>query len=111
MTDEKHSSTGGFFSGLMFGAMAGALGYYLLKTEDGKKAREKLNEEWEKAKSQMQESGVIEDATKSLPETIQHTIQHITGPKKPIRRARKKTTKKSSDSSTPKTFKGAKKAE
>ena len=40
MSDDKHSSTGGFFSGLLFGAAAGAMGFFLLKTDDGKKARE-----------------------------------------------------------------------
>lgn len=83
MSDEQNKPTSGnFLSGLFFGAVAGAAGYFFMKTEEGKKARKKLSEEWEKAKQDLSKSGVIEDATKSLPETIQHTIQHIIEPSK-----------------------------
>ncbi len=81
MSDDKHSG-GNFFTGLLFGAVAGAAGYFFLKTDEGKKARVRLLEEWEKAKVEMSESGVIQDVTKSLPETVQHTIEHIVEPQK-----------------------------
>lgn len=81
--DKQHG--GSFFSGLMFGALAGAASYFFLKTEEGKKARKRLTEEWEKAKEEMSQSGAIEDVTKSLPETVQHTIEHIIEPKKMIK--------------------------
>ncbi|MEO8581345.1 MAG: hypothetical protein ABI425_02060 [Patescibacteria group bacterium] len=84
MTEDKQTS-GNFFSGLMFGAIAGAASYFFLKTEEGKKARQKLAEEWEKAKEEMAKSGAIEDATKSLPETVQHTIEHIIEPKRLVK--------------------------
>lgn len=81
MTHDDNKSTGNFLTGLLFGAAAGAAGYFFMKTEEGKKAREKLSEEWEKAKEDMAKSGAIEDVTKSLPQTIQHTIQRIIEPK------------------------------
>lgn len=80
MNDDKNTG-GSFFTGLMFGAVAGAASYFFLKTEEGKKARRRLMEEWEKAKEEMSKSGAIEDVTKSLPETVQHTIEHIIEPK------------------------------
>jgi len=74
--------TGNFLTGLVFGALAGAAGYFFLKTEDGKSTRKKLSDEWERAKEDLAKSGVIQDATQSLPEAIQHTIQKIIEPKK-----------------------------
>ena len=84
MNEDQHSS-GNFFTGLMFGAIAGAASYFFLKTEEGKKARQRLAEEWEKAKEDMAKSGAIEDVTKSLPEQVQHTIEHIVEPKRMVK--------------------------
>lgn len=79
--NEDKQTHGSFFTGLMFGAIAGAASYFFLKTEEGKKARQKLATEWEKAKEEMSKNGTITDVTKSLPEQVQHTIEHIIEPK------------------------------
>lgn len=84
MSEEKQAS-GGFFTGLFFGAAAGVASYFFLKTDEGKKARQKLGEEWERAKEEMAKTGVIEDVTKTLPEAIQHTIEKIVEPKSSIK--------------------------
>jgi gas vesicle protein len=69
----------------VFGAVAGAASFFFLKTEEGKKARKRLSEEWEKAKEELANSGALKDVTKSLPETFQHTIEHIIEPKRMIK--------------------------
>lgn len=56
-----------------------------MKTEEGKKARKRLKEEWEKARHELATNGAIKDATKSLPETVQHTIEHIIDPNKLVK--------------------------
>lgn len=87
MSDRSYQSppsqgAGSFLTGVFFGAVAGACGYFLFGTDEGKKARRRLNEEWEKAKQEMAKSGVIQDSAQSLPDAIQHTIQRIIEPKK-----------------------------
>lgn len=83
VNQEDHSNnSGGFFSGLLFGAVAGALGYFLLGTEEGKSARKRLGEEWEKAKEKLAEEGVISSPDQSLTEVVQESIHHVIEPQK-----------------------------
>lgn len=104
MSQQQQHHSSGFLSGLLFGAVAGVAGYYFLGTEEGKKARQKLMEEWEDAKDYMVEQGVIEAADKTLPQMLQHTIQRVVEPPKrkisssphtiEIRSSKKKETKR-----------------
>ncbi len=77
--NEELKSTGGgnFLSGLLFGAVAGAVGYFLFGTEEGKKARGKLSEEWESAKGKLVEEGVVSQNTITLGETVHEVIHHV----------------------------------
>lgn len=81
MSDHHESSSGSFLTGLIFGVAAGAVGFYLLKTDEGKKAKQKLMDEWEKAKDQLVDQGVI-PKNMELPQVIQHTIQRMIEPPK-----------------------------
>lgn len=102
-----HSGSGNFFSGLFFGTMAGVAGYFLFGTEEGKKARQKLQEEWEKAKGHLIEEGVLEPvhAEKTFPHMVQHTIQRIIEPSR-RRPVSKKGETKMSPKKDNKRFKG-----
>lgn len=80
--NDNNQSSGGFLSGVMFGALAGVAGFFLMGTDEGKKARKKLAEKWEQAKHDLAQDGVIDDVTKNLPEFMHHTIEHIVMPTK-----------------------------
>lgn len=88
----KSSGGGNFLSGMMFGAIAGAVGYFLFGTEKGKQAREKLSEEWKNAKDQFVEDGVIVPP-ESIPQTVQKVIEHVIEPQK-VTSTKKTATKK-----------------
>lgn len=82
---DKHHGGGNFLAGLAFGVAAGAVGFFMLKTEDGKKARAKLMKAWDEAKEELVEQGVIKKSSQSLPKVIQHTIEKIVA-QKPLKK-------------------------
>jgi gas vesicle protein len=59
---------GNFLTGFTFGLFAGAMGYFLFGTEKGEELREQLSQEWESAKNDMAEAGVIDQS---------HTIRDV----------------------------------
>ena len=99
------NNQGSFLTGFLSGMAAGAAGLFLFGTDDGKKVRKALNEEWEKAKVAMVEEGVIEKSSLSLRENVASVFEKIgenvaesaTTTQKP-----KKAVKKSTHSTKPK---------
>lgn len=50
---------GNFLTGFTFGLFAGAMGYFLFGTPKGEELRSQLAEEWDLAKNDLTEAGVI----------------------------------------------------
>ncbi len=67
---ENPAEQGSFMVGFTLGIFAGAAGYYLFATENGEKLRKKLTKEWEEAKANMIEEGVIVNNKISLREFL-----------------------------------------
>lgn len=65
--DEKKQQGGSFLSGLTIGFSLGALISYF-SSENGKKTWEKLTKDWEKARIDLYEKGLIESPDISLDE-------------------------------------------
>ena len=63
---ESTGSASSFLPGFTMGLLAGAAGYYLFATEEGQQVRERLNEEWERAKAEMVAQGVLSPGEGSL---------------------------------------------
>jgi gas vesicle protein len=53
-------NAGSFFTGLTVGLFAGAAGYFLLNTKDGKKTLKKIKAEWDTAQDYLQEEGLAD---------------------------------------------------
>lgn len=60
---EKSHSPSGFAAGFSFGLVAGVVGYYLFGTDDGRRVRVKLADEWSQAQQFMQKRGVLDQST------------------------------------------------
>ncbi len=102
--DTKNS--GSFLGGLLFGVAAGAAGYFLFRTKDGEKAREKMNNRWEEIKKDLAKKGVITNKDASLPEMVGDIVENIVEPKKKKSASKRTYTKKK----TMKKFQGTKKS-
>ncbi len=117
-----NQDNGSFITGFTIGIFAGAAGFFLFATDNGKKVRTQLNQEWQEAKQVLAEEGVIEDKDQSLRELasnlIQKTLDSIQpyvspdaehSSKKNSSKAKSKSKKKTKSSSNSKTEKKANK--
>lgn len=77
----KHDE-GSFLTGFSLGIFAGAMGFFLFGTNDGKKIRHDLNQEWEKAKVKLAEDGIIANPDQNLRDVIHDYVAKIWGEKK-----------------------------
>jgi|GEM_PF-692107 len=69
-TQNQSSDGNSFVTGFTIGLFTGAAGYYLFATERGAKLRQQLVTEWENAKIDLVEEGVIENQHVSLREFL-----------------------------------------
>ncbi len=75
-TQQSQSSDGNVFvTGFTVGLFVGAAGYYLFATEKGSKLRKQLVHEWEHAKVDLVQEGVIQNPKISLREFIQEMLR------------------------------------
>jgi gas vesicle protein len=101
---------GSFLTGFSLGLFAGAIGYFLFGTDNGKKVRTDLNKEWNEAKEKLAEEGIIEDPHTSFRDMVSAFFNKIlsvsptTSGKKPVTK-KKEILPKATKSSTKK-FKG-----
>ncbi len=63
----KNSFVGGFALGLA----AGAAGFFLFATNEGKKVRQKVNLAWQEASSELQAQGLIDDPQTTIHDFLQ----------------------------------------
>jgi gas vesicle protein len=64
MADHHHTqSEGSFLTGFTVGLFAGAAGYYLFATEEGKKLRTNLVKEWDAAQAELAKQGIKPQAS------------------------------------------------
>ena len=63
----KNSFVGGFALGLV----AGAAGFFLFATSEGKKVRQKANQAWQEASSELQAQGLIDDPQTTIHDFLQ----------------------------------------
>lgn len=63
---------GNFLTGFTFGLFAGAMGYFLFGTKRGEEMRGQIAQEWEMARTELSESGVVEKN-----HTIRDVIQTV----------------------------------
>lgn len=66
----NHHDSGSFVGGFTVGLFAGALGYFLFGTKRGGQVRSQLVSEWDKAKDQLVDQGVLESKDISLGELL-----------------------------------------
>ncbi|CAN5272774.1 hypothetical protein BH10PAT2_BH10PAT2_0020 [soil metagenome] len=78
MVDTQSQSSDGtsFVTGFTVGLFVGAAGYYLFATEKGAKLRKQLVNEWDSAKVDLVEQGVIENPKVTLREFIQDMLHN-----------------------------------
>lgn len=95
----KDSSHGNFSLGLAVGILAGATGFFLTKTSEGKEIKKKISKEWEVVKKKLEDDGVITGNEPNLAEIITGAREKIFGflneevPKKKISRKKKSKAK------------------
>lgn len=65
---------GSFLTGLTMGMVAGAAGYFLFGTKDGKKIRHKLGKEWDTAKLHLLTQGTIDNPQLTLRDVVKEFI-------------------------------------
>lgn len=63
----KNSFVGGFALGLA----AGAAGFFLFATSEGKKVRQKANQAWQEASSELQAQSLIDDSQTTIHDFLQ----------------------------------------
>lgn len=102
MSDQNQGS---FLGGLALGMFAGAAGFFLFATKDGAKTRQKLEKEWEGAKSKMADDGIIKDKNMTLSQMIGDWLGMASTPTTK-KTSKKKTSKASSTKGTTSKFKG-----
>jgi gas vesicle protein len=71
------TSQGSFLNGFIVGLFAGAAGYFLFGTKKGETIRHKINEEWEQAKVQLSDQGVIESSDMTIREFLASIVEKI----------------------------------
>lgn len=78
MINNNPHNPGSFLSGFSVGLFAGAAGLFLFGTDNGKKLRKELNEEWDGAKESLAKEGIIENADESLGEVLKSLFKKAT---------------------------------
>lgn len=73
----QSSDQGSFLTGITIGMIAGAAGYFLFGTKDGKKIRKDLTKEWEGAKLHLLTQGKIDNPQLSLKDVIAEFINSM----------------------------------
>lgn len=71
----QETSQGSFLNGFTVGLFAGAAGYFLFGTKKGETIRHKISEEWEQAKVQLADQGVIESSDMTIREFLASIIE------------------------------------
>ncbi len=108
----KQDNSNSFLTGFSWGLITGAVGYFLFGTDQGKKVRDEISEEWQKSKEKLAEEGVIEDKNISIREWLGSVVAGLNTDKKlevKNEKIEKKTSSKSSKSSRSKTVSKGKK--
>lgn len=75
----SNSSTthGTFTSGFVLGILVGGAGLFLFATDEGKKIRQKINQEWLEAQDKMLEDGVIDEKVENFADLIKNIVANI----------------------------------
>lgn len=69
---DNDRSDGGFAAGFSLGLIAGAMGTFLAGSPKGSAVRQKLSDEWEKAKAYLKEQGLLNpEQEKTFSELLQ----------------------------------------
>lgn len=106
---ETKEDKGNFLVGLTLGLFAGAAGYFLFGTENGKKIQQKLSQEWAEAKKELEARGQLKKDT-NLKQLVNSIFDNIC-PNKKLNNPPKKEIKKSAlhlfqKKKSPQKFKG-----
>jgi hypothetical protein len=73
----KDHGHGNFSLGLVAGILAGATGFFLTKTDEGKEIKKKISKEWETIKQKLEEDGVITGNEPNISEIISGAREKI----------------------------------
>lgn len=68
---------GSFTTGFLMGAMVGGAGLFLFATDEGKRIRQKINQEWLEAQEKMLEEGVIDEKVENFAGMIKKIVLNI----------------------------------
>ena len=75
--NDNTDNQGSFLTGFTVGLFAGAAGYYLFGTNQGKKITDKLSDEWESAKERLAAEGVIDNPSLSLRQVVGQVLNQV----------------------------------
>lgn len=75
--NNQDEQQGSFLTGFSLGLFAGAIGFFLFASDDGKKYRQLINQEWEQAKDKLAEKGLIKSKNISLRSLVAHFLPQI----------------------------------
>lgn len=92
------SNEGSFVTGFTVGLFAGAAGFFLFGTNKGQVVRGKLSQEWNQAKKQLAQDGVISSPDLSLRDMFTQLISTITDVPHEDKKVKKAAPKKKSSS-------------
>lgn len=104
MTNKHHQ--GSFLNGFAIGLFAGAAGFFLFGTDDGKKTCRRIAKEWTSAKSKLAEQGVISNSNTSLRSVFASIFDSVAPSKRTNKRSSKKVAKKATSRNPRQKFKG-----
>ncbi len=77
LASEANHDTGSFLTGFTIGLFAGAAGYFLFGTDRGGKVRRELMTEWENARGELVERGIVENPRATLRELVKDAVEEV----------------------------------
>ena len=93
-SEQQQNQEGSFVTGFTVGLFAGAAGFFLFGTKKGETIRSKINAEWDNAKEQLAQEGVISSSDLSIRDMFASVIASITAVPEAEQKSKKTTHKK-----------------
>ncbi|MBD3279376.1 MAG: hypothetical protein GF390_01550 [Candidatus Pacebacteria bacterium] len=97
---------GSFLTGFSLGLFAGAAGFFLFATQDGRKTQKRLAAEWAQAKDKLAAEGLIEDPEASFKELLLTWFEDSSKTQKPLGKKKRSEKKKIKTAAKKLKFKG-----